>query len=170
MFKERFNRGEHLNHQQLNQLAAQQPITVASIHTGYGVYQRRQPQKEAAATGGEISYCYAVITQVPEYNTSKNYYLVQRITLVEEEWIPDGEDLEIDRALGYEGCDTAARDIRNWIPWYAEDSIVKIVQRWDEIDGELKWFLDMPLIYAGAETTASLRHSPITGHVEAVWV
>ncbi len=75
-----------------------------------------------------------------------------------------------DRVLGYEGYpNPAGLDIRNYIPWYKVNSIVRIVQQWDVAAGALKWFLDMPLIFAGAETDASLRWNPTDGLAQAVW-
>jgi hypothetical protein len=123
--------------------------------------------------GGVADFQWAIVLQIPEYNEiTKNKYVVQKAvesSTTVNGWEGDGNDIEIDRALGFEGYPEDAKDIRNWNPWYEIGSIVKIVQRFDNETSEEKWFLDMPLMYTGPETTASLRHDVTNNHIEAVW-
>gem|GEM_PF-2241186 len=122
-------------------------------------------------SGGGSSVQLAIVTQEPEYNNAlKDRYIVQKCSLVGGVYTGDTIDIAIDRVLGYEGYpNPAGLDIRNYIPWYKVNSIVRIVQQWDVAAGALKWFLDMPLIFAGAETDASLRWNPTDGLAQAVW-
>lgn len=125
------------------------------------------------ASGGGVaqSTIWAEVTGTPAYNSSTDYFSVERVSLIDGQWVKDATPIMIDRAIGYEGYGTAeARDIRNWVPWWPVGSLVQIIERWDEAAAANKWFLDMQMFYAGPESEASIRHSAIAGHVEAVWV
>ena len=121
--------------------------------------------------GGTASFAWALIAQQPEYDTSKDYYLVKRATVSNGQWIPDGSDeITVKRALGYEGySDDEAKDIRNWVPWWPVNSIVRIIERWDGVDNQMRWFIAEPMIYTGKPETATLRHHPTDGIVQCVW-
>lgn len=155
--------------------------------TPLGMKFRINPERIAPfipRAGGKGGVIWAIVTQVPEYNDpDKAKFIVQKavIATVEnnEVWQGSGTDIEITRAIGFEGYDTAGEDIRNWSPWPAVDSIVKIIAR-DIIvtDTELEpplevresaWFLDYPIMFGGDETDSSFRADPDTGAAQAVW-
>lgn len=114
---------------------------------------------------------YAIVIQSPEYNDpAKNKYIVQRATVNEGQWVGDGNDIEIVRALGYEGYGTDALDIRNWLPWYPVNSIVRIIQHYDATAQESVWFIAESMLYGGPEHNSSLRYNEDAQQSEAVWV
>jgi len=116
-------------------------------------------------------YQWAAVSQIPSYDSSYDYYLVKKLILVNNEWQWDlSDEIEINRAIGYEGySDVEARDIRNWVPWWPVDSIVRIIERWDDVDNQMRWFIAEPMIYAGKPENATLRHHPTDGIVQCVW-
>lgn len=121
------------------------------------------------SSGGQ-SVQYALITQTLEYNDPlKNCYIVERASLVDNVWTKDGNPITITRALGYEGYDSYAQDLRNWQPWYPVNSLVKIISHYDETEADMLYYLDMPMFYTGPETQASLRWNEELGIVQAVW-
>jgi hypothetical protein len=125
--------------------------------------------------GGETKRQYAMVFLPPKYDTpSRAKYVVQKVSVISNEWSPDGKDIEIERALGYEGYGVGAKDIRNWVPWYPIGSIVEIVSVWDDQRGDSPakeyWYLNMPMFYAGPEDEASLRYKEENKTVQAVWI
>ena len=115
---------------------------------------------------------WAIVTTMPEYEESTgDRYTVQKASVDESgNWVGDGTDITIERAIGYEGYDSEAIDIRNWVPWFKVGAIVRIVSRWDEAEADTIWYLDEPLIYTGGETTSGLRYSEELGHPVPVWI
>lgn len=130
---------------------------------------RRRAIRRGGGGGGPVVVTWAEITGVPQYNSAVDYYTVEKVNLINGVWTKDTIPITIDRALGYEGY-VDATDIRNWVPWWPVGSLVQIIERWDEAAAANKWFLNMQMFYAGPESEASIRHSAIAGHVEAVWV
>jgi hypothetical protein len=135
----------------------------------------------AAAAAGDVTQ-WAIVITVPEYNNpTGDKYVVQKANRDTDdqsptynEWIGDEVDIDIERCLGYEGYDDEAEDIRNWAPWYLVDSIVKIVEHFDEDEfgastEESIWFLDMPVMYGGGEDISSMRFSEDDGITQCVW-
>ncbi len=122
--------------------------------------------------GGAASLQWAIVTEIPEYDSATaDHYTVQKASVnTSGAWVGDGTNITIDRALGYEGYDANATDIRNWLPWFKVGSIVRIVSRWDAAEADTIWYLDEPLKYVGGESTSSFRHNSETGHIVAVWV
>ena len=120
--------------------------------------------------GGTAGFVWARIKAVPVYDSSSDGYTVRKLILVGQDWQEDTEDLTVKRALGYEGySDDEAKDIRNWVPWWPVDSIVRIIERWDDVDNVMRWFIAEPMIYTGKPETATLRHHPTDGIVQCVW-
>lgn len=116
------------------------------------------------------SFQWARIKAVPVYDSSSDGYTVRKLILVGQDWQEDTEDLTVKRALGYEGySDDEAKDIRNWVPWWPVNSIVRIIERWDDVDNQMRWFIAEPMIYTGKPETATLRHHPTDGIVQCVW-
>jgi len=125
---------------------------------------------DASGGGSNLATIWAIVTEIPKYNdTTKDRYVVQKASVVTGTWTGDGTDIIIERALGYEGYDTNAEDIRNWAPWYLVGSLVEIVSRWDEGEVATQWYIDMPMMYGGQETISSFRYSEEDGIIQAVW-
>lgn len=119
--------------------------------------------------GGAI--IWAIITQMPEYNdATKAKYIIQKANFNGTAWVGDETDIEITRALGYEGHGSDALDIRNWFPWYPVDSLVKIISKIDQTTGLAMWYIDMPMMYGGPEDESSLRFDETKLIPQAVWV
>ena len=113
---------------------------------------------------------WAIVITAPIYdNPAGDKYVVKKASVVTGSWVAEGDPIDIERVLGYEGYDSDAEDIRNWAPWYLAGSIVKIVERWDEAEVSDLWYLDMPMEYGGAEEDASIRFSEDDGITQAVW-
>ena len=126
------------------------------------------PKSKSVKAGDTTQY--AIVITAPEYdNPVRDNYVVQKASVIADVWTGDGDDITIERALGYEGYAVAAEDIRNWAPWYLTDSIVKIVFRFDEQAGVDKWFVDMPMMFHGSESQSSIRFSEAGGFTQAVW-
>jgi hypothetical protein len=127
---------------------------------------------KGGSAGGTTWY---IVTENPVYNDPvRDRYVVQKA--IEDsagEWEGDGTDVVIERALGYEGYDVDAEDIRNWTPWYLEGAIVKVASHLDDDNSASlgkEFFLDMPMLYTGPETEASLRTHETEGWAQAVWI
>jgi len=130
----------------------------------------QQRRRQIISAGGGLATVWAIVTEIPEYNDpTKDRYVVQKASVVTGTWTGDGTDITIERALGYEGYDANAEDIRNWAPWYLVGSLVEIVSRWDEGEAAAQWYIDMPMMYGGEESVSSFRHSEEDGIVQAVW-
>lgn len=130
------------------------------------------------SSGGssEAEIQYAIVTQTPEYNEpTKAKFIVQRASVNESgEWEGDEDDIDIDRALGFEGFvehegNSNAKDIRNWHPWPAAGSIVPIIQKWDADIDDYRLYMDIDMAYGGVETVSSLRVDDETLLTQAVW-
>ncbi len=83
-------------------------------------------------------------------------YTVQRINSA---GVKDGNDITIDRAMGYEGYGTDGEDIRNFIPWFGVGARIPIVQHFDENEssaGTAKWFFYLPMTFVGKPADRSL--------------
>jgi len=79
-------------------------------------------------------------------------------------WTLGGSDeIEIDRALGYEAYSSSKRDLRYWLPWLVEEAVLPIIKRDD------KWFFALHLSFAGTESASSLRWNETDERVMAVW-
>lgn len=146
--------------------------------------EKIQVRRRRGIAGQSKATVWAVVTQIPEYNVSgKNKYIVQKAAIDTDsesetynEWVGDGSDIDIERAIGFEGYldgdDDFCKDVRNWFPWFGVGAVVPIVERWDyeQTTPALRWFLDKTLIYGGPETDSSVRHSEDDGFVHTVWV
>jgi len=115
---------------------------------------------------------WAIVITPPEYdNPVRNNWVVQKASVnTSDEWEGDGDDITIERVLGYEGFDSNAEDVRNWTNWPLTDGICKIVNRFDEAEGDNIWYMDMPMMYTGPPDEASLRFSQKDGYTQAVWI
>jgi len=122
--------------------------------------------------GGTAGFVWAEITGLPKYNSSTDYFTVEKVNWSAGQWVKDGSPIQIDRAIGYEGYGTNdAKDIRNWIPWPPIGSIVQIVEKEDEEAEGKKWFIASPsMIYTGPESQTSIRHNESNGCAEVVWI
>lgn len=139
----------------------------------------RIPQLSGGGSGGPQ---YAIVTEVPEYNDPvKNKFVVQKASKnADDEWAGDGTDIDIERALGFEGHVTHegndnAKDIRNWHPWPSVGTVVQIIQKWDaeQETPANRWYMTgekAPSDYGGSESVASLRVDDETLLTQAVWV
>jgi len=138
-----------------------------SVQRTYGSLTVWLTPKQAEAIWKEPGVLHVVLAS----ERLKDYYLVKRATVSNGQWIPDGSDeITVKRALGYEGySDDEAKDIRNWVPWWPVNSIVRIIERWDDVDNQMRWFIAEPMIYTGKPETATLRHHPTDGIVQCVW-
>lgn len=125
--------------------------------------------------GSGTSTQWAIVTQAPEYNDpTKNKYVVQKASVnAYGEWEGDSSNINITRAIGYEGyldgVDDDCEDIRNWSPWYMVGAVVRIVERWDEAAGDSMWYIDETMAYGGSETESSVRADGDTGRIRSVW-
>lgn len=149
--------------------AASGPATILWKEVGTGT--KWAVIRFGGSSSGGSSVQLAIVKQEPKYNTSgRDCYKVQKCSLVGGVYTGDTVDITIDRVLGYEGYESPAGiDIRNYVPWYKLNSIVRIVQQWDVTAGALKWFLDMPMIYCGSETVRTLAWSEDDNVAHAVW-
>lgn len=138
----------------------------------------------SAGGGSAAETQYAIVTQTPEYNEpTKAKFIVQKASIDTDsesetynQWIGDGTDIDIERALGFEGNiahegDNTAKDIRNWHTWPAVGSIVPIIQKWDyeQATPALRWYIDIDMDYGGDETVSSIRMDDATLIKQAVW-
>lgn len=145
---------------------------------------RPRQRRRSAAAGSSGGVVWAIVTQFPEYNDpEKAKFVVQKASIAavagNDVWQGDGADIEITRAIGHEGSGTAGEDIRNWAPWPAVGSIVKIIARetiitdTDQVPPvevrQSAWLLDFPIMFGGDETESSFRADPDTGAAQAVW-
>lgn len=152
-------------------------------HRNLKPYYRRR-SLNVVSGGGGVSVQWAIVTQVPEYNEpTKAKFIVQKAAVDTDsesetynEWVGDETDIDIERALGFEGCiahegDNTAKDIRNWHPWPPVGAIVPIIQKWDyeQATPALRWYMDIDLIYGGGDAEASIRVDDETLLPQAVW-
>lgn len=94
-------------------------------------------------------------------------YTVQRIN---PSGTKDGVDIEIDRAMGYEGRGADGVDLRNYAPWFQVGAIVPIIQHYDATAAAQKWFIDLPLLFIGPAADRSLDVDEDDNHrTMAVW-
>ena len=134
--------------------------------------------------GGGAATIWAVVTQAPEYNDpAKAKYVVQKASVDTDnqsetynEWVGDGVDIAIERALGFEGHIKHeglldAMDIRNWHPWPPVGSVVPIIEKWDyeQAVPALRWYMDIDMVYGGKESDSSIRVDDETLITQAVW-
>lgn len=141
----------------------------------------------ATSTSSSITRTYAIVTVAPEYNNPElAQYTVQIATLdsnIESEtygqYVGDGTDIIIDRALGFEGLynpytqtgDENALDIRNWGINYKSGALVEIISRPDleNPSNDTKYYINCFAQYFGSETVASVRNDYENGITLAVW-
>ena len=125
----------------------------------------------AIHSGGGGLLQFAEVT-VALSHASVNEYTVQKINNLGEK---DGVNITIDRALGYEGFGTDATDIRYFAPWFGVGAIIKICKHFDDEADEIKWFIDMPMLFIGKPADRSLDIDEVTtageslNRVMAVW-
>lgn len=129
--------------------------------------------------GGGVAQT-AIVTQVPEYNNVlKDMFIVQKASVVGDEWVGDGDDITIERAFGFEGFvshegTNDAKDIRNWSPWPPVGSIINIVEKWDaeQVTPANRWYMTgigVPSIYGGKESISNIRVDDETLITRVVW-
>jgi len=123
------------------------------------------------SSGGGVQPIWAEVTETLSHGSS-NSYTVQKI---DESGNKDGNDIVIDRALGYEGHGSDGEDIRNYSPWFGVGARVPIAQHHDTGAGGLKWFINLTLTFVGKPADRSLDIEEVTTASEseyrtmAVW-
>jgi hypothetical protein len=170
--------------------------TGISLRLDIPALMQQLPQLYGSGGGGPVATVYCKVMQIPVYNDPTKAKFVVQIANIDtvvgsqtyQQWVGNGTDIQIERALGFEGFldggNNDCKDIRNWFPWPNVNSIVPLITKWDyeNFVGQTRtpmtrYYMNVDMMYGGPEDIASIRQNPLFVHstyyrniVQAVWV
>ncbi len=106
--------------------------------------------------GGAVSITWAEVTETLTHDSISEY----TVKLINSSGATYGDDITIDRALGYKGHGLDGEDIRYFMPWYGVGARIPIVQHHDAnlVEGS-----DNQTYICTVSHTADTDKEPVTG-------
>lgn len=111
--------------------------------------------KNSGGGGGE-QVQFAEITVALNHDSESAAVDEYTLRRIDDSGTKYGDNITIDRAMGYEGYGSDGEDIRNFFPWFGVEAIVPIVQHFDDVEGDAKWFFYIPMTFIGKPSDRSL--------------